>query len=83
MRDARRRGSPGLDATLSTNRDWRIQMSNEKKQSDVTEQPKTKLPAVDGNTVEEIPAADLDEVAGGADCNGTCKDTKVSLRQML
>jgi hypothetical protein len=47
---------------------------------------KTKLPQLAEN-VEEIPAADLDDVAGGLlegdeKCNGTCKETKVSLSSM-
>ena len=47
---------------------------------------KTKLPQL-AETVEEIPAADLDEVAGGLvesgeKCQGTCKDTKVSMAAM-
>ena len=56
-------------------------MSNENhKASDAI---KTKLPQLEG-TVEEIPASDLDEVAGGLlaaggeKCQGTCTDTKVS-----
>jgi len=51
-------------------------MSNENKPSAPDSQDKkTKLPQVDGNAVEEIPAGELDDLAGGmmiTDCPGTC-----------
>jgi len=56
---------------------------NKKSESPVVADPtiKTKLPAIDGANLEEVPAADLDEVAGGLaeeDCTFTCGTTKVS-----
>jgi hypothetical protein len=54
---------------------------NDKPESqEAIEQPKTKLPEIEGEVVEIAPA-DLDEVAGGAleeDCVLTCGNTKVS-----
>ncbi|GAC1456363.1 MAG: hypothetical protein PVSMB1_06040 [Gemmatimonadaceae bacterium] len=58
-------------------------MSNEKKPSDPeTPNVKTKLPQIDENSVEEIPAGDLDGLAGGifdsCDCSKACTNTGVS-----
>ena len=36
-----------------------------------------KLPGL-ANTIEEIPEGDLEGVAGGMGCQGTCHDTHVS-----
>ena len=46
---------------------------------------KTKLPAIDAG-IEEVPAADLDEVAGGLkedDCTVTCGTTKISFARNI
>ena len=45
---------------------------------------RTALPVLEGDTaIEEIPAGDLDEVAGGMNCTLTCGTTKVSFREIV
>jgi hypothetical protein len=58
-------------------------MSDTKKPGD-----NEKLPQIDETSVEEIPAADLDDVAGGltdssCNCTKACTSTKVSKSTML
>jgi hypothetical protein len=43
-----------------------VEMSNEKPTAPGSD-GKTKLPAIDGNAVEEIPVGDLDSIAGGCE----------------
>jgi len=58
-------------------------MSDTKKPAD-----NDKLPQIDETSVEEIPAADLDDVAGGmitdsCTCSQACTSTKVSKATMM
>jgi hypothetical protein len=50
-------------------------MSNENKKGEAQDKKKTELPKIDGNAVEEIPAGELDNLAGGmkiTDCPSSC-----------
>ena len=54
-------------------------MSNEETKVEQSDAALIKLPELDG-TIEEIPVADLDDVAGGAKCSGiTCTKTEIKV----